>query len=113
MQKYADLNLQSINQKLSQCKPAYNLLFVAGFKKSNNNTRLKWINTYHNVIALKKVHDALQTFDKIMQSGLTYEEAITANNVSNANDTTQTINPIYPILMSKAVWFIRVTHFFV
>ena len=62
-QKYGNLNAKRIQSKLSQCKPAINLLFIAGFRKSNNSTRLIWTNTNNNARALQNVYDKLKAID--------------------------------------------------
>ena len=58
-QKYGDLNLQKISQKVSNCQPIIKLLLLSGFEKSQNNKRLTWSNTNNNMIALKHIHTKL------------------------------------------------------
>ena len=55
------MHTKRIQQKLHQCKPAFNFLFIAGFKYSNNKTRLIWKNTNNNVQSLQNVYDTLQS----------------------------------------------------
>ena len=114
--KYGDLHAHRINDKLNKCKPALNLLYIAGFKKTNNNTRLIWTNTNNNIETLKYIHQTLQsimnmetiasdsdkkkermtmakseTFDELINLGFTKEEASAAISISNNIDLTQCI----------------------
>ena len=113
LQKYGDLNAQKICSKLSECKPAFNLLLIAGFKKSNNKGRLKWTNTDENIKALHSVHDALQsmmtmktttnpdqlsTYNELINSGFTNKEALAA--IAISNDAHLTSNTSQPYSMS-------------
>ena len=112
--KYGNLNTHRINDKLNKCKPALNLLHIAGFRKSNDNTRLIWPNTNNNVQSLKYIHQSLQsimnteriqsnldkkkekmtmvqseTFDELINLGFTKEEASTAISISTNIDLSQ------------------------
>ena len=62
-QKYGNLNAKRIQSKLSKCKPAFNLLFIAGFSKSNDNTRLIWTNTNNNARALQNLYQRLKAIN--------------------------------------------------
>eukprot|EP01083_Nonionella_stella_P280826 955478_1 len=59
--KYGNLNLTKISNKLSRCKPAFVLLFSAGFKQSNDGKRLIWTYDDDAVESLYDVYNALQT----------------------------------------------------
>ena len=61
IQKYGDLNAKRIKQKLCKCKPAFNLLFIAGFKESNNRARIIWMNTDKHVNSLLNIHKKLRS----------------------------------------------------
>ena len=61
IEKYGDLHARKINDKLNKCKPALNLLYIAGFKKSNDSTRLIWTNNNNNMESLKYIHQTLQS----------------------------------------------------
>ena len=54
-QKYGDLKLRTIVQKLTKCEPALKLLFLCGFKKSENNKRLIWSDTNNNIMKLRHI----------------------------------------------------------
>ena len=81
------------------------LLYIAGFKKSNNNTRLIWKNTNDNIKTLTNIYQTLQsimntqtmrseydkkqvamtrseTFDELIDLGFTEEEASNAISMS-------------------------------
>ena len=113
-EKYGDLHLRKINNKLDKCKPALNLLYIAGFKKSNNNTRLRWINTNNNMKSLINIYQTLQslmktvktasnsdkkdvtmkmahsdTYEELINLGFSEEEASTAISISNGVDSSQ------------------------
>jgi len=45
--KFRDLNFSKIRKKLDQCRPAFYLLFTAGFSQSVDGQRLQW--QYNNV----------------------------------------------------------------
>ena len=61
IEKYGDLNFYKIDQKLSSCKPAMDLLFLSGFTKSQNNNRLIWTNTNNNIMMVNHIQNALQS----------------------------------------------------
>ena len=111
IQKYGNLHARKINDKLQKCKPAMNLLYIAGFKKLNNNTRLVWTNTNNNIKSLINIHQTLQsilnkgtmtsncdtkkgtdtmrqseTFHELISLGFTKEEASKAICISNDVD---------------------------
>ena len=60
-EKYGNLKFNKINQKLSSCKPALDLLFLSGFKKSKNDKRLIWINTNDNIRIMQHIQNELQS----------------------------------------------------
>ena len=72
LNKYGELNYIKIRKKLSACPPAINLLFLVGFTKSKQETRLQWIHTNTNLQILTKVYKTLI--------------AILNNNNNNNND---------------------------
>ena len=53
--KFRDLNFSKIRKKLDKCRPAFYLLFTAGFSQSVDGTRLQWQN---NKITQKLLSDA-------------------------------------------------------
>ena len=62
--KYGNLNLAKINEKLSTCKPALKLLYLSGFEKSKDNTRLIWKNANDNMNILHFIYHHAVTFTK-------------------------------------------------
>ena len=60
-EKYGNLKFDKINEKLSTCKPALDLLFLSGFEKSENNKRLIWINTNNNMNMMQNIQNELQS----------------------------------------------------
>ena len=70
IEKYGDLRLKRISAKLSKCQPAFDLLFIAGFRRRENNKRLVWSNTNDNNISLKRVYEKLKSMDNNGQSNL-------------------------------------------
>ena len=58
--KYGNLHSKKIHNKLSKCKPALDLLFIVGFKISNNNKRLIWSNTTNNLVLISYLYDQMQ-----------------------------------------------------
>ena len=58
-EKYGNLHAQKMKQKLSECKPAEDMLLYSGFTLSNDTTRLIWKNTNENIIVIKYIHDTL------------------------------------------------------
>ena len=84
-EKFGKLNFDEINKKLTSCKPALDLLFIAGFNKLSidNKTRLLWTNTNDNLTNLTLIHQILslnneqrETHITLINSGLTDQEAI-------------------------------------
>eukprot|EP01083_Nonionella_stella_P187795 690912_1 len=53
--KFRDLNFSKIRAKLDKCRPAFYLLFTAGFTQNMDGTRLQWEN---NQITMKKLQNA-------------------------------------------------------
>ena len=93
-QKYGNLNLQKITQKLSKCKPILTLLHLSGFTKSQNNKRLIWSNTDSNIETAKQIQYTLST---IMNN----ENIIENNDTnSNANPTDSKQSPMTHQIMS-------------
>eukprot|EP01084_Bolivina_argentea_P003090 5773_1 len=54
-----DLNWSKIRKKLEKCRPAFYLLYQAGFIESVDGTRLQWKYTNDNYNSLKLVNDSL------------------------------------------------------
>lgn len=90
--KYGNLNFDKINQKLLNCKPALQLLFVAGFsvENSEDTARLIWSNSKENMEQISNIlqilsmnDDQLHTFISLINTEYTIEEAILAINLSN------------------------------
>ena len=75
IQKYGNLNAERIKAKLSKCRPALNVLFIIGFKKSNDCTRFIWTNNEENSKALHDAHNKLQSFKSVPAK----QEALFAN----------------------------------
>ena len=96
--KYDNLNFHEINEKLSMCPPALQLLFIAGFNVEDckdNKSRLIWRNTTENMIKMRNIYsilsmkkilimnkDEMNTFICLINAGYTNEEAINAINLS-------------------------------
>ena len=59
--KYGNLNSSKIHNKLSKCKPALDLLFIVGFKRSNDNARLIWTKTKSNFELIANLNDSLKS----------------------------------------------------
>merc|ERR1719410_114598 len=53
--KFRDLNFSKIRKKLDKCRPAFYLLFTAGFSQSVDGQRLQWQN---NKITVKQLQTA-------------------------------------------------------
>eukprot|EP01084_Bolivina_argentea_P253780 426422_1 len=60
LEKYGDLNFVKIRTKFEKCKPALNLLFIAGFKESNDGQRLRWQYDEDRIKSLRNVSNTLQ-----------------------------------------------------
>jgi len=61
--KFRDLNFSKIRKKLDKCRPAFYLLFTAGFTQSVDGQRLQWVG---NQITRKQLESANQgLLDKI------------------------------------------------
>merc|ERR1712048_950287 len=58
--KFRDLNFSKIRAKLDKCRPAFYLLFVAGFNQSPDGSRLQWQNTTVTMPMLIKTNNGLQ-----------------------------------------------------
>ena len=66
--KYINLNAKSIVQNLSQCDPAGCILLLAGFNLSEDNTRLIWSETKHNIKIMTIIYNILNSMTKTKQS---------------------------------------------
>merc|ERR1712228_352924 len=58
--KFRDLNFSKIRAKLDKCRPAFYLLFVAGFNQSSDDSRLQWQNTKITMPLLIAAYNGLQ-----------------------------------------------------
>ena len=95
--KYGDLHLQKITQKLSKCNPIVDLLFMSGFQKSENNKRLIWINTANNMNILKHVHNTLSTMINPTTNNANLRDIVNENQQSQNNGLNQLLsNPSIP-----------------
>ena len=61
LEKYGDLHAKKINQKLSECGPAGELLSFSGFTLSNDETRLMWTQTDENLMIIKHIYNTLSS----------------------------------------------------
>jgi len=59
-QKFRDLNFSKIRQKLEKCKPAFYMLYCAGFGQSPDGSRLQWQNTTVTMKLLQAANTGLQ-----------------------------------------------------
>ena len=93
--KSGTINLKRIENKLSNCKPALQLLFLVGFvtKTIEDKQRLVWISTQENLEQMKEVQsllrlslDQIDTVIFLMQDGYTSGEAIGAINLSQNHE---------------------------
>ena len=66
LNKYGNLNLQTIYQKLKKCKTAISLLYHLGFENVDNDTRLKWIKYPWSIKAVNRAYDIL-TSDRLIR----------------------------------------------
>ena len=67
IEKYGDLNKEKIAKKLSNCKPLWNLLFVLGFRTSQDNKRIKFTivkNLNESIKLMKLFHGYFQGIPK-------------------------------------------------
>merc|ERR1712228_445438 len=64
--KFGNLKLQKIRNKLSQCQPAFDLLILSGFEEaeSDDDTRLIWKNSDESLKLLKQIYNALRSDEK-------------------------------------------------
>eukprot|EP01084_Bolivina_argentea_P091721 165084_1 len=83
-QKYGNLNLQKLQSKFKKCPPAMDLLYEAGFKPSQDTTRLLWIYNDNNYNLLKNVIFSLEhkineekerAIQELINEGFTMKEA--------------------------------------
>ena len=58
--KFRDLNFSKIRAKLDKCRPAFYILFVAGFNQSPDGSRLQWQNTTITMPKLIEANNGLQ-----------------------------------------------------
>lgn len=86
--KYGNLNYQKIKNKLSECKPALQLLFISGFVIKDE--RLIWTNNDEAMNKMQNMNtlltmnqDQINTFKDLMNEGFSMEEATNAINLSN------------------------------
>eukprot|EP01084_Bolivina_argentea_P020279 37728_1 len=84
IQKYGNLNFQKIEEKLSKCKPGLYLLFMIGFKITNNGQRLMFVSNNNSIKTLKNVYYSLKTTQELTESGFTFNEAIEAMKMSTS-----------------------------
>ena len=92
-EKYGNLNLNKITNKLSNCKPVLQLLLLSGFEAKENNTRLIWTNTNENISILKHVQNTIQS--------MIDTDPTTSNDTSNQH--IQTINQQAPQDISQII----------
>eukprot|EP01084_Bolivina_argentea_P210379 358100_1 len=95
-EKYANLNLQKIKQKFMKCTPCFDLLLIAGFKISSDNTRLKWIHNANTMKLLKTVNISIKYYftanyrdiiDRLLNLEFDISDIVYAiDNVKNKND---------------------------
>ena len=87
IEKYGDLSANQIKSKLLSCRPALDLLFIAGFIEIiiDNDPRLLWSNTTENVRNLKSIYQILsfdskqrEAYSILIAAEFTHEEAINA-----------------------------------
>ena len=113
--KYGDLHFEKISKKLSKCKPGLNVLYLAGFKKSQNNTRLLWMNTNNNMTILKHIHDTLITMNTTKPMKENIPSYRTNNNQQPQQDIAQMITKLLldntqrdqssrPSILQSSVW---------
>lgn len=57
--KFRDLNFSKIRKKLDKCRPAFYLLFTAGFSQSVDGQRLQWQNNNINIKSLQTASNGL------------------------------------------------------
>ena len=60
--KYGVINVKKIRQKLSDCKPIFTLLFIAGFRTDDDNDKLRlvWKDTAQNMRKMKIIYQILK-----------------------------------------------------
>eukprot|EP01084_Bolivina_argentea_P130910 231100_1 len=75
--KYGDLNRDTMQLKFSKCTPALDLLFIAGFEISNDTTRLKWKHK-NNFVKLKLLSNVYEALNE--QHYLNNPEKLSSNN---------------------------------
>lgn len=89
--KYGTINFKRITDKLSNCDPALNLLFIAGFtiQPVYNQERLIWENTPNNVGLMKDIHsilslnvDSMENFVALLNEGIEYTKAMDTIKIS-------------------------------
>ena len=80
--KYRDLNFIKIHKKFEKCKPAFNLLFIAGFKKSKNGERLQ----LHNDSNTLKIFESTNNSFQELKTAMTMSMDINNNNNNNNNN---------------------------
>ena len=91
LSKYGNLNFEKINEKLSNCKPAFELLFIVGFVARNveDKQRLIWMNTPENMQQITDIAwilnmntDEMDTFFALIEEGYSADEAMNGINLS-------------------------------
>lgn len=120
MRKYGTLNLKRVRRVLSNCEPAFELLFIVGFTiaESDNQERIIWNHTSNNMILIKDVYSILSLDVESMKSlmcllndGYEYKEAM---NAINLRETSQQLIPReksrHVIKMMDIPWNLR-SHF--
>eukprot|EP01084_Bolivina_argentea_P258327 435482_1 len=57
--KYHNVNSNKLQNKLQNSEPLFSLLRLAGFKETNNGSRLTWNNTQDNFLLLRQINTKL------------------------------------------------------
>ena len=95
-QKYGDISLKKISQKLADCQPLFKLLLISGFELSEKKTRLIWRNTNDNMTMLKHIKNTLSAMIDITQTSQANTTNATNNNthIIHINDAKQASAPL-------------------
>ena len=88
-EKYGNLNLIKITNKLSGCKPAMKLLLLSGFEAKENNKRLIWTNTANNMMILKHLQNTLESMTETIS--ITQDETSKQTQSTSHQQTQQNI----------------------
>ena len=107
-QKYGNLHLNKITNKLSTCQPVFKLLLLSGFEAKENNKRLIWTNTNENMIILKHIQNTLKSMIAIIpmtNNDITpNQQELQTSNQQTQQDIAQMVTNL--ILNPNAVEFI-------